>query len=368
MELNTVLWGVFIVHWGLFAHPIFGADTLSLASWNIRILSDNSRDDTELSLIADRLEPYDLVAIQELRDEVVVDRTLQILADRGHRFQALVSPDVGRGVKERYAFLYRPERVQLLGQEQVYLDPDDAFIREPFWASFRAGQFDLTLVTIHAIYGDSKTDRRAEAALLDDIYQLVQRADPDEQDVLVLGDFNLPPDDIGFSELARLLTPLFAGEIRTTITDASLYDNIWFDPAYVQEWTGEIGVDRFDETVFGNDDKAASLAVSDHRPVWATFRTDRDDDGPGEATAAFSQSWGEMKEERQKEGQVGSHGLKRLDINTATQEQLEQLPGIGPTLARRIIEGRPYREVDGLLQVKGIGEKTLAGIRPSLRK
>ena len=258
---------------------------LKIASWNVRIFSTGSRDDAELALIADRLEPYDLVAIQELRDEEVVDRTLQLLADRGHRFRAVVSPPVGRGVKERYAFLYRPGKVQVLGPERLYPDPDDAFIREPFWASFRAGEFDFTLVTIHSIFGDSKRERRAEALLLDDIYQRVQGADPDEQDVMILGDFNLPPDDSGFSELAALLTPLFTGEIRTTISDASLYDNIWFDPAYVGEWTGERGVDRFDEVAFGDDDKVASLAVSDHRPIWTTFRTDQDDDGSGVATA-----------------------------------------------------------------------------------
>ena len=47
------------------------ADDLILASWNIRIFSTGSRTDEELALIADRLEPYDLVAIQELRDEEV---------------------------------------------------------------------------------------------------------------------------------------------------------------------------------------------------------------------------------------------------------------------------------------------------------
>jgi DNA uptake protein ComE-like DNA-binding protein len=52
-----------------------------------------------------------------------------------------------------------------------------------------------------------------------------------------------------------------------------------------------------------------------------------------------------------------------IDINSAPQAELESLPGIGPTLARRIIEGRPYRTVDDLLRVKGIGEKRLAEIR-----
>ena len=59
------------------------ADELTLASFNIRIYSTNSRDDAELALIADRLQQFDLIAVQELRDEEVVDRTLQILADLG---------------------------------------------------------------------------------------------------------------------------------------------------------------------------------------------------------------------------------------------------------------------------------------------
>jgi len=345
----ALLWGLDLLPW--FRPP---PDELRLASWNIRIFSTGSRDDAELALIADRLEPYDLVAIQELRDEEVVDRTLQLLADRGHTFQAVISSPVGRGVKERYAFLYRPGKVQVLGLERLYPDPDDAFIREPFWASFRAGEFDFTLVTIHSIFGDSKRERRAEALRLDDIYQLVQGADPSEQDVMVLGDFNLPPDDSGFAELAALLTPLFTGEVRTTISDRSLYDNIWFDPAYVREWTGEIGVDRFDETAFGNDDKVASLAVSDHRPIWATFRTDQDDDGSETDTAAPGTTREQVKEDE---------SATRLNLNTASREALEALPGIGPTLAGRIVKARPYRSVEDLLRVKGIGEKTLEGIR-----
>ena len=37
-----------------------------------------------------------------------------------------------------------------------------------------------------------------------------------------------------------------------------------------------------------------------------------------------------------------------VNLNTATQAELEALPGIGPTLARRIIEARPFRSAEGL--------------------
>lgn len=57
----------------------------------------------------------------------------------------------------------------------------------------------------------------------------------------------------------------------------------------------------------------------------------------------------------------------RLSVNTATQAQLEALPGIGPALARRIMAERPYRQVADLDRVKGIGPATLHRLRPLVR-
>ena len=52
-----------------------------------------------------------------------------------------------------------------------------------------------------------------------------------------------------------------------------------------------------------------------------------------------------------------------VNVNTATAAELEALPGIGPVIARRIVEGRPYRSVEDLDRVKGIGKKRLEEIR-----
>ena len=60
-----------------------------------------------------------------------------------------------------------------------------------------------------------------------------------------------------------------------------------------------------------------------------------------------------------------------LDLNSATAEQLDELPRIGPATAAKIVDFRtthgPFRSVDQLLDVPGIGEATLAGIRARLR-
>jgi len=122
---------------GALPHHARAAD-LTPASFNIRIYSTASRTEAELEQIADRLQQFDLIAVQEVRDQAVVARTLAILQARGHSFQAIVSDAVGCGVKERYAFLWRPAKVQALDPGAFFPDPDDAFIREPFIGSFRA--------------------------------------------------------------------------------------------------------------------------------------------------------------------------------------------------------------------------------------
>ena len=57
-------------------------------------------------------------------------------------------------------------------------------------------------------------------------------------------------------------------------------------------------------------------------------------------------------------------GTLVVNINTASANDLETLPGIGPALATLIITDRPYATVEDLERVQGIGPGTMTSLRP----
>jgi competence protein ComEA len=59
-----------------------------------------------------------------------------------------------------------------------------------------------------------------------------------------------------------------------------------------------------------------------------------------------------------------------VNINSATTQQFEALPGIGPSTAQRIVAYRekngPFKKLEDLMNVQGIGEKSFLKLRPHL--
>jgi competence ComEA-like helix-hairpin-helix protein len=92
-------------------------------------------------------------------------------------------------------------------------------------------------------------------------------------------------------------------------------------------------------------------AREQRRGVWNEKAFARDTSAGAEAVATKS----------------GQGGAEPVDINEASFEELQTLPGIGPKLAERIIAKRPYPKVDDLLKVQGIGPKTFERIRTMVR-
>jgi len=78
----------------------------------------------------------------------------------------------------------------------------------------------------------------------------------------------------------------------------------------------------------------------------------------------------ERDEERELQVALGNGELPAgftVEINSAPRSELMRLPGIGETLANRIIEKRPYARLTDLLEVEGIGPATYRKLKPLLR-
>jgi len=128
---------------------------------------------------------------------MVLKRTVRLLADMGYPFEYEISPPVGRGVKETYAFLYRKDKIAVKQKGALYFEDNDLLIREPYYAWFQSGNFDFILITAHLLYGENKNQRRPEIIELAKVYSQIREENPAENDVILLGDFNLEPTDEG---------------------------------------------------------------------------------------------------------------------------------------------------------------------------
>jgi hypothetical protein len=165
------------------------------------------------------------------------------------------------------------------------------FDRNPYIALFSTGSFSFQLVSVHLFFGsESKTDmnRRALETLAVARWADYRRNSGRAvtQDIIALGDFNLPKAVVGdpiFDQLTArgLELPAHSTQVGSSIASDSHYDQIAFFPGETQDqFTGSMGVFDFDGALFktlwesrGRTDFLAYLRyyVSDHRPMWAEF-------------------------------------------------------------------------------------------------
>lgn len=251
-----------------------GPEALRLVSWNIANFG-RSKDEAEMAVIADVLAPAaDVVAIQEVSttspgtDAVV--RLQEALNQRIGQWDWTVSdPTSGGGGSERYAFLWRTDRVRIEGMCSLSRSLEASIDREPFSCSFaRRGATrtePIRVASFHAV--PSSKDPETENV------QLIRLHDEAPQDDLVIvGDFNLPADRPAFD-------PLRLNGFRAALTDqkttlktirtpsgehlANPYDNLFYEPA-------ELTVSRSGVLDFTGrfSDLRQARAVSDHLPVF----------------------------------------------------------------------------------------------------
>jgi endonuclease/exonuclease/phosphatase family metal-dependent hydrolase len=228
-----------------------------------------------MNVIVNVLRNFDVIAIQEVRavnQDVLPELVAMLNAGGEHHYDYVLGPRLGRtSSKEQYAFLFDLASIEV-DRNQLYtvLDEDDRLHREPLVGWFRARAappeqaFTFTLVNVHT--DPDEVDQELDA--LADVYFSVQSDRRQEDDTIMLGDFNA--NDRSLRRLGEIqgLVRLVIDTPTNTLQTAQ-YDNLLFLEMTTPEFTGRGGV--FDFLREFNLTREQATAVSDHLPLWAEF-------------------------------------------------------------------------------------------------
>ncbi|MCB2171404.1 endonuclease/exonuclease/phosphatase family protein [archaeon] len=259
-------------------------DSVKIAGFNIQIFGKTKREKEQvMNVLANIVREFDVVLVQEIRDSS--ETTAPIFLDlinsmEGPEYAFIRSERVGRtSSKEAYAYFYNTETVQyLVDSDFVYNDTEDVFEREPYIASFISGGFDFTLIGIHT----KPDDAYHEIGNLTIVFDYVESLG-NEQDIIVLGDFNA---DGSYFDEDSMDNPLKAPEYiwvvgndwdTMTKTDWTYDRMVMTDYTYSSEYIADTVQVYYYDTIYGLN-QTLTESVSDHYPIYAEFSTSLPDD------------------------------------------------------------------------------------------
>ena len=284
--------------------------TLLLATWNLREFGgtkSGGREDEPLFYIAEIMSRFDIIAVQEVRDDL--DALDKLMVNLGSWWKYIVS-DVTlgeQGNNERHAYIYDTRKISFGGmagelvpemkKEGGVLKSDFAFSRNPYVAGFKAGWFKFTLCTQHFYYGEDKADdpqRVQEAkAIVQLLKKRMQSKDAWANNAILLGDFNIfSTNDETFKAIEKEMFEIPV-KLKGTYTNAAQdkpFDQIAFLAREVQTQMGlaRAGTFPFYNYVYRDADwqtyqpdttlnkyrQWRTFKMSDHLPLWVEVYVD----------------------------------------------------------------------------------------------
>lgn len=249
-------------------------DKISVISWNLRDFG-SSKTNAEIEFIASTVKNYDIVLIQEVvandpGGSQAVGRLGDALNRKGAKWEYRISdPTSGDSPykKERYAFLWKPSKVHLTGKPWLEQKYAAEIGREPFYATFKAGSKEFTLVNFHGRTKSAQPETEVK-------YFKFLPGEYPKLNLIFCGDFNLPSSHTVFNPLKKMgYQPALTGQ-KTSMRQecknddclASEFDNIFYKPATVKFEAS--GVIHFYKSL--RDFKEARN-LSDHVPIYFGF-------------------------------------------------------------------------------------------------
>lgn len=250
-----------------------------IASFNAMRLGEKEKN---YEVMAKVLSNFDLIGIEEVMHEKGLKKLkAHLVKVTGEKWEYIISENsVGsEGYREYYGYIYRKEKFQEVRKLGFYKEKNEnEFMREPYGAYFKSGNFDFVYVISHSIFGDKETQRLIEASNYVNVYEYFLKKS-EESDIIIAGDFNVPADSPAFrnlSERAGVSYLLSPGENPTTLSDERLvssYDNFFINKEKTKEFLENSGVYNF---VKSNNYAIIKKYISDHLPIFSEYSIEYD--------------------------------------------------------------------------------------------
>lgn len=240
--------------------------------------SNNENADKSKYKIADRivdlLMEFDITAIQGIRarNYSVLDTIIYLIEKKGGNFDYITTPPSTEN-ESQTAFIYNLNRIDAGHDTIKNYSVLSKSCRNILCASFRTNlvppekAFTFTLVNLDL----SATKTIAERDFLFDLYKTIRDSGGGqgiaEDDVILLGNFNAPADQLGAIGQAANMAAIHLDK-KTTL-EGTAVDNILFDSKALAEYIERFGIVDL-ESFFEMSTKEAQT-ISTYRPVWADF-------------------------------------------------------------------------------------------------
>lgn len=252
---------------------------ITIASFNAMRLGEKEKN---YEVMAKVLSNFDLIGIEEVMHEKGLKKLkAHLIKLTGEKWEYIISENsVGsEGYREYYGYIYRKEKFQEVRKLGFYKEKNEnEFMREPYGAYFKSGNFDFVYVISHSIFGDKETQRLIEASNYVNVYEYFLKKS-EESDIIIAGDFNVPADSPAFrnlSERAGVSYLLSPEENPTTLSDERLvssYDNFFINREKTREFLENSGVYNF---VKSDNYAIIKKYISDHLPIFSEYSIEYD--------------------------------------------------------------------------------------------
>ena len=243
-----------------------------ILSWNLENFG-KSKSDAELNFIANTILDYDIIAIQEVvagyGGAQAIAKLSSILNEKGTKWDYSISnPTSSSSYKtERYAFIWKTNKVKIIGnawlEKKYHLEID----REPYFATFEIDKKTITLVNFHAITKNKQPETEIK-------YFKFLPAEYPKLNLVFMGDFNCPQSHSVFGPLKKAGYSTILENQKTSLKQkcqnnnclASEFDNIFYKTSFLTYKNS--GIVSFYKQ-FNSLQEARK--ISDHIPIWFEF-------------------------------------------------------------------------------------------------